>query len=102
MYYLLNVIFLSLKLPVTLPEPFTITGQNLWTPEIAPWIFVIGRVYALLWVHLNWKESGFHNDEFFMSMETDLNDEIQSTISVRNKSGHSYSIPIWLPDENRM
>jgi len=36
-----------------------------------------------------------------MSVETDLHDEIQSTVSVRNKRGHSYSIPVWLPDESR-
>jgi hypothetical protein len=32
-------------------------------------------------------------------VETDLHDEIQSTISVRNKRRHSYSIPVWLPHE---
>jgi hypothetical protein len=35
-----------------------------------------------------------------MSVETDVHDEIQSTISLSNKGGHSYSISLALPDEN--
>jgi hypothetical protein len=35
-----------------------------------------------------------------MSVETDLDDEIQSTISLSHNSGHSYSITVSLPDES--
>jgi hypothetical protein len=35
-----------------------------------------------------------------MSVETNVHDEIQGTISLSNKGGHSYSIYVELPDEN--